>query len=142
MAALLSLSFIAIYLSSVTATFRALSELARLNALQHPDTFTGVSVVPADTFARALILGPQIFTLHVPFNELNATLLFAMAIVAFVNATIAGYRFEDPFRAIPRRRKITTRPRQRATRLKRPFALSFATKRTGYGGNASVSSMR
>ena len=72
--------------------------------MEHPESFAGVSVVPADTFGRALVLGPQIFTLHVPFNELNASLLFGMAIVAFVNATIAGYRFEDP---VPRYSKAS-----------------------------------
>jgi hypothetical protein len=86
------LTVIAIYISSVTATFRALVEIARLQVDQRAD----LSAQSADLFTRALGDGSQIFFLHVPFHEINATLLFALAIIAFGNAAWAGYTCIDP----------------------------------------------
>jgi hypothetical protein len=83
---------IAIYISSVTATFRALVEITRLSADRQAD----VSAQSADLFTKAIGDGSQIFFFHVPFHEINATLLFAIAIIAFVNAAIAGYTCIDP----------------------------------------------
>jgi hypothetical protein len=78
---------VSVYLSSVTATFRALIER---NA--NPD-------IPGEglrQFERAMQDGWLIFTGHIPFPEIYATLLFFIALAAFVNAAIAGYNFKDP----------------------------------------------
>ncbi|HEY0381830.1 MAG TPA: hypothetical protein VGC72_06500 [Candidatus Elarobacter sp.] len=81
----------AIYVSSVTATFRALVEIAKQS-----DRLGDVSAQSIDLFTRAIADGYQIFFFHVPFHEINATLLFAVAIIAFVNAAIQGYGCSDP----------------------------------------------
>jgi hypothetical protein len=78
---------VSVYLSSVTATFRALIE-RNVN----PD-------IPGEglrQFERAVHDGWLIFTGHIPFPEIYATLLFFIALAAFVNAAIAGYNFKDP----------------------------------------------
>lgn len=87
---------VAVYLSSVTATYRSLVEFMRLELLRNPDANVDLYTQSARLFATALDDGRQIFWLHIPFHELNSTLLFALALIAFLNATIAGYRFEDP----------------------------------------------
>lgn len=86
---------VAVYLSSVTATYRSLVEFMRLQLMQNADANTDLYMESARLFATALDDGRQIFLLHIPFHELNSTLLFALALIAFLNATIAGYRFED-----------------------------------------------
>ena len=82
---------IALYVSSVTATFRALVEIAKLRA----DAQTDISAQSPLLFERAIAEGHQIFFLHVPFHELNATLLFALAMIAFVYAAYTGYTSSD-----------------------------------------------
>jgi hypothetical protein len=82
---------IAVYVSSVTATFRALVEIAKLRA----DAQTDLSTQSPQLFERAVTEGHQIFFLHVPFHELNATLLFALAIIAFIYAAYTGYTSSD-----------------------------------------------
>jgi hypothetical protein len=82
---------IAVYVSSVTATFRALMEIAKLQK----DAQTDLSAQSPVLFERAIIEGRQIFLFHVPFHELNATLLFALAIIAFVYAAYVGYTSSD-----------------------------------------------
>jgi uncharacterized protein YukE len=94
--ALVGGTVVAVYLSSVTATYRSLVEFSRIELLQNPDASTDLYAQSARLFATALDDGRQIFLFHIPFHELNSTLLFALALIAFLNATIAGYRFEDP----------------------------------------------
>ena len=83
---------LAVYLSSVTATFRALAEIART----HSDRQTDLAAQSADLFQKALADGNQIFLLHVPFHEINATLLFGVAIIAFAWDAFVGYNCMDP----------------------------------------------
>ena len=78
---------VSVYLSSVTATFRALIER---NA--NPD----IPGAGLRQFEQAVHDGWLIFTGHIPFPEIYATLLFFIALAAFVNAAIAGYNFKDP----------------------------------------------
>lgn len=85
-------ALLAIYLASVTATFRTLLD----TATQYPDKPPNLSAQPLDIFAKALSDGQQIFLFHIPFHGVNATLLFALAIIAFVNAAFVGYTCIDP----------------------------------------------
>jgi hypothetical protein len=82
---------VAVYVSSVTATFRALVEIAKLRA----DAQTDLAAQSPQLFERAITEGHQIFFLQVPFHELNATLLFALAMMAFVYAAYTGYTSSD-----------------------------------------------
>ena len=82
---------VAVYVSSVTATFRALVEIAKLRA----DAQTDLSAQSPRLFEQAITQGHEIFFFHVPFHELNATLLFALAIIAFIYAAYTGYTSSD-----------------------------------------------
>jgi hypothetical protein len=84
-------SVVAIYLSSVTATFRALMEVAR-----NQEAGPVASTLSTTMFQQAVSQGWDIFFLHVPFQEMHAMLLFAIAIFAFINAAVAGYTCIDP----------------------------------------------
>lgn len=83
---------LAFYFASVTATYRALMEIAKLRA----DAQTDVTALSPELFGKAITSGLQIFYFRVPFPELYATLLFALAIIAFVYAVYTGYSSDDP----------------------------------------------
>jgi hypothetical protein len=90
--AVVVLTAIAVYFASVTATFRALAEIAR----EHLDRQADLAAQAGDLFQKALGDGNQIFLLHVPFHEINATLLFGVAIIAFAWDVFVGYTCSDP----------------------------------------------
>jgi multisubunit Na+/H+ antiporter MnhB subunit len=80
----------AVYLSTVTATFRALMEVAR-----NQDSALGSSL-STTLFPEAMAHGFDVFFFHVPFRELNAVILFCISIAAFINAVFVGYTRYDP----------------------------------------------